>query len=143
MFHIFFNPLTRKVNCLVHAIHHELGHILDPLHIRLHLCVYFIFKDPFVALLSTFPNTSMLRTSLNRGIASKALASSPHPFPIKVSDESGSISLEQKKKAKQRVRDLQTREQDLRRLKSKVQCIWDRFCEKGSIMHVFQDFKSF
>ncbi|KAL5506754.1 hypothetical protein EMCRGX_G008491 [Ephydatia muelleri] len=77
-------------------------------------------QDPFVALLSTFPNTSMLRTSLNRGIASKALASSPHPFPIKVLDESGSISLEQKKKAKQRVRDLQTREQDLRRLKSKV-----------------------
>ena len=124
------------------AIHHELDHILDPHHIRLHLCVYFIFKDPFVALLSTSSNTSMLRTSLNRGIASKPLESPSHRFPIKVSDDSGCISLEQKKKAKQRIRDLQTREQDLLRLQSKVQCIWDRFREKD-VMHVFQDFKRF
>ncbi|KAL5506759.1 hypothetical protein EMCRGX_G008496 [Ephydatia muelleri] len=99
-------------------------------------------QDPFVALLSTSSNTSMLRTSLNRGIASKALESPSHRFPIKVSDDSSYLSLEQKKKAKQRIRDLQTREQDLLRLQSKVQCIWDRFREKD-VMHVFQDFKSF
>ena len=73
------------------------------------ICVIvFHFQDPFVALLTNIP--SRPQASLYRGAEIKAEVS----YPIKASDDNN--DQEQLKKSQQRVRDLQTRKQDLNRI---------------------------